>query len=32
MKSEVGEDILYEIATELQASLSFSTFALVNHS
>ena len=30
-QNEVGEQIIYEQTTELQASLSFSTFALVNY-
>ena len=31
MQSEVGKEILYEMTTEFQASLSFCTFALVNY-
>ena len=31
MWSEVGEEILFEMTTELQASLLFSTFSLVNY-
>ena len=31
MENEVGEEIICEKTTELQAGLSFSTFALFNH-
>ena len=31
MQNEVGEEIIYENTTELQVSLSFSTFALVTY-